>query len=815
MAIPVSVRTLVITALALTVLAAVLHWRFTPRAGFIRSFYPSGDFTSRAASEEPTTNVSLTFVTQNPSLPRHSFGVQWRAFCYLQEPRAIDLQVASNDDVLLQLDSTTVIRHSARSGPQAVRRSVTLPKGAHEIVIRYRQYGSGMGLTVATTLDGGRLRDVSAATLFAEPVDRSDVLIASALPWLMTMAGVMWLASAGLAIASRFVGAGTDQQTVNQPTRAVFMNRLRLIAAPALAGPVVLFVVGPLTTYTANHEEFAVAFTDILWPWAIGAVVLSWTVLLAAGAMASLISERLTRVFAAVLLAAGLLVWAQGTFMVADYGPLYGEALDLRAHAGRAPYELTLWAAVLFLAVVYARPVSRMASWLSLLFVGLQVAAAAPTLMITRDAPGPGENSWSTPPASMYVLSRSNNVVHIVLDAYVSEMFGEAARREPGYFNRTFSGFIYFADHLGAFPTTRASMPAMLTGETYRNREPFQQFLDRTLRRRSIATALAAHGFEVRSITFQAFEHPTAGSFRRPVTRYRIPTPYGTYQDYVRFTALQLFDLATFRHAPQVLKASVYHNDQWLWQRILASDSLETRRSRTARASSHAAFLTELTERLTVGVDAPVYQFIHVAIPHPPIVLDAECSFVERGGTSRADYAEQSRCAVGLVGRLIDRLRTIGAYDQSVIVLTSDHGWRLPQRHHPLAGVATPAGDLQSVGLTAMPLLVVKPKGAAGPLRTSTAPTSITDVAATIGDLAGLPAGLFPGQSVLKIGEGVKRSRSFAFHSWRNADWQREYMDSLHVFAVDGPVRDRASWRFRETIVDPSKDRLSRLSGGL
>jgi Sulfatase len=802
-----SLCTLVL-ALVLTTVTVVVHWGLAPATGLVRSFYPTADFQSAPATLERTTDVSLAFVTRNPSLPRRSFGVQWRGFWYLPEPRVIELLVATNDDILLQLDSATVIRRSARSGPQTVRRSVTLTKGVHEIVIRYRQHGSGMGLIVAGSLDGGRVRDLSAASVFAEPVGRFDVVMASAVPWLMTMAGVMWLASVGLAIASRFVGGGPDQQSI---TRAVFINRLRLIAAPALVGPVVLFVVGPLAIHTANQDEFVVAFTGILWPWVIGAVILSWTVLLVTGAVASLISERLTRLFAAVLLAAGLLLWVQGTFMVADYGPLYGEGLDLRAQAGRVPYELALWAAVLLLAVVYARPVSGVAPWLSLLFVGLQVVAAVLTVMFTRDARGPGENSWSTPPTSMYSLSRSNNVVHIVLDAYVSEMFGEAASQDPSYFNRTFSGFIFFADHLGAFPTTRASMPAMLTGETYRNAEPFQQFLDRTFLRRSIASALAAHGFAVRSITFHAEEHPTAVSSRGSVTRYRIPTPYGTYQDYLRFTALQLFDLAALRHAPQVLKASVYNNDQWLWQRILASGSLETRRSRTARASNHAAFLTELTERLKVGVDGPVYQFIHVAIPHPPIVLDAECSFVEGGGTSRTDYTGQARCAVGLVGRLLDRLRALGVYDESVIVLTSDHGWRVPRRHHPLAGVATPAGDLQSVALTAMPLLVVKPRGSAGPLRTSTAPTSIADVAATIADLAGLPPGLFPGQSALKIEEGARRPRSFAFHSWRNADWQREYMDSLHVFAVDGPIRDPASWRFRETIVDPaSKDRFDR-----
>jgi hypothetical protein len=803
MPIRVSVRTLVITAVTLTALATVLHWRFMPRAGLIRSFYPTGNFTSRPASEDPTSDVSLAFVTQNPSLPRRSFGVQWRGFWYLYESRTIDLQVASNDDVLVLVDSVAVIRHNARSGPQTVRRSVNLADGVHEIVIRYRQHGSGMGLIVSSSLPDGKLRALSAASVFAEPVGRADVAIASATPWLMTIAGFVWLASAALAVAGRF-GASPHHGAIDRPTRAAFRSRLRLLAGPALVGPVVMFLVGPLTVYSANREEFVVPFTGVLWPWVIGAIAVSWAVVVAPGTVIGLFSERLTRIWAAVLLAVGFLLWAQGTVMVVDYGPLYGEALNFQPHAGRVPYELALWAAVLILAIVYAPTLSRIGLSLSLLFVGLQVVAAVVSMAFTKNTLSPGEGGWSTPPTAMYALSRSKNVIHIVLDAYMSELFGEAARHDPGYFNRTFAGFVYFPDHLGAFPTTRASMPAMLTGEVYRNAEPFQQFLARTLQHRSIATVLAAQGFEVHSITFQRGEHPSAVSARRPVVRYTIPTPYGTYDDYVRFSALQLFDLAALRHAPQVLKAFVYNDDEWLWQRFLPPDALTNQRSRTARASSHAAFLTELTEGLTVGVDAPVYQFIHVAIPHPPIVLDAECRFVERGTTSRNSYAEQSRCAVTIVGRLLDRLRALGLYDESVIVLTSDHGWRLPRRHHPLAGISTPAGSLQSVALTAMPLLVVKARGASGPLRASTAPTSITDVAATIADLAGVSPGVFPGQPVLQIVEGARRSRSFAFHSWRNADWRREYMDSLHVFAVDGPIHEPTSWRFRETVVDPA-----------
>ena len=571
-----------------------------------------------------------------------------------------------------------------------------------------------------------------------------------------------------------------------------------------------LFLVGPLTIHAANQDEFVVPATDLVWPWTIGAVVVSWAALLAFSAVVALFSERLSRVLAAVLLAVGLLLWAQGTLLVPDYGPLYGEALDLAAFNDRVPYELALWAGVLGLAVVYARQVSRIAALLSLVFIGLQVAAIVVSLAGGMQARRRAQSEWSGPPAELYTLSRSQNVIHIVLDAYLSELFGEAVAEDRAFFDRTFSGFIYFADHLGAFPTTRASMPAMLTGEAYRNQEPF----DAVPRPHSRA-AVDCHR-ALRAWLRGAFDHvpPARTSVNRarlaqPAATYTIPTPYGSYEDYVRFTALQLFDFAAFRHVPQALKGFVYNDDAWLWQRGLSAKTLDSQRSRMVRPSNHAAFLTEMADRLTVGVDGPVYQFIHVAVPHPPVVLDAECSFIPRAPTTRRRYAGQSRCAVTIVGRLLDRLRALGVYDQSVVVIASDHGWRTPRPGHPLAGVPTPAGDLQAVALTAMPLLVVKPKGASGPLRISMAPTAITDIPATIADLAGLTPGLFPGEPALRLDPDARRARTFAFHSWRNADWRREYMDALHVFSVDGPIHEARSWRFQQTIAAPPAQQIA------
>lgn len=796
-------RALLLLAAGITVVFAVLLLA-APRSGLVRTFYDNQHFDSTPRFQVYTSDVSLAFMDTDESLPRRSFGVEWRGFWYVPTDRTVELFAGADDSVDVYIDSERVLRRNPKVGMHTMGQRVALPAGSHEIVVRYVQHGGGMGLTVLWSLPHTEPGPLPADALFATPVDRTDVALASARRLLVPVVPVLWAAAVLLTLVARRLRTHPAGLRRAPAPPGTFWRRLRHVAASALLPPVILFVVGPQTVHSANPEEFSVLFQDVIWPWVIGAVTISWAALLLPGMVAALLSERATNIYAAVLATVGLLLWVQGTFLLADYGPLYGETLNLSAHDGRIPYELALWGGVLAAAVVFARRVSAAAGLLSLLFAGLQVAV----LLLPTSVSGASDRAqggWSAPPADIYKLSRSRNILHIVLDGFLSELFGEALDSERAEFDRTFSGFIYFPNHLGAFPTTKASMPAMLTGVAYRNDRPFDEFLSQTVERKSIVKTLAERGFAVRSITFHGREHPATARAGDEIVRYTIPTPYGTYEDYVRFTALQLFDLALFRHVPQLLKERVYNEEAWVWQSWYSGASLDSQRPRMARSSNHAAFLDEFTERLTAEEDAPVYEFIHVAVPHPPLVLDGDCTFVGHTRTSRRSYAAQSRCAVAVVGRLMDRLRALGIYDNTAVVLTADHGWRVPKRDHPLARAESPIGNLQNIALTAMPLLAIKPAAATGPVRISRAPTSITDIPATIADLAGLPARLFPGEPALRMPESADRQRTFAFHTWRNADWQRDYMDALYVFSINGPIHDPRSWTFDRKVADPSE----------
>ena len=78
-----------------------------------------------------------------------------------------------------------------------------------------------------------------------------------------------------------------------------------------------------------------------------------------------------------------------------------------------------------------------------------------------RDATVPGirgglSNAAQTvgwlPPPEIFKLSSTRNIIHIVLDAFPTYTFVDILNADRSAFDRDWSGFTFFPDHLGAYP---------------------------------------------------------------------------------------------------------------------------------------------------------------------------------------------------------------------------------------------------------------------------------------------------------------------------------------------------------------------------
>jgi arylsulfatase A-like enzyme len=160
----------------------------------------------------------------------------------------------------------------------------------------------------------------------------------------------------------------------------------------------------------------------------------------------------------------------------------------------------------------------------------------------------------------------------------------------------------------------------------------------------------------------------------------------------------------------------------------------------------------------------------------------------------RGLYAGECAYVDHYVGQFLTRLKELGLYDDSLIILAADHG-------HPLAdhGKFLKGGDRLYSELLKVPFLIRFPGGEHGGRRTD-ALASFHDVLPTLLDAIGLGNNLeaLPGRSLLPLirgeAEGVRRAVICGYH-----------------LAEDRCVRDKIWSYIRRPAGEP--DELYRLTG--
>ena len=790
-------------AISLTVLwPAALG--LAPDAGLTRSYWYPVNASTEPIIDEHITAIDLAFIDER-HWPTRNYRVRWDGVWFSPRAERVDFYAGADDGVILRVDGDTILERNPAVGMHTVARTVELAAGTHRLEIEHWQDGGARSLNVQWGPDGGTPALLGPTRLFPEdPGALGYWLRIAAMRWPVLVL-LVWAAGVAVLVGLTVWRAFYRKVTSLSPDER--WRRLRTVLFPALLGPSQLLLFGPWTVHETNRTEFLAGFWELApgWIWLLGPVV---------GVLAGLSIVMPTRWFpryVAGLCAVGVLLWAQGNLLLADYGLLDGGGLDLASHAWRTPFEAGLWVGVLVLAVAFAGVVTRVAPVACVALVTLQATVLMVPVgrMATADALSPpgAETGWRLPPPEIYELSATRNLIHIVLDTFPTYTFVDILEADRSTFDRDWSGFTFFPDHLGAYVYTKGSMPAMLSGVAFRNEMPFAEFLGH---HPSIFHALGQQGYRLRSLTSFGNDHPSRSFPGADATiRYDIPNPYGSYRDYVDVTVARLLDLSLFRHAPHALKPGIYRNQQWLFQQRIALRGPE---AADHRAFGDTMFLRDFAAQVTAGDDKPVYTLLHVLAPHLAVATDADCNSRLSMHPVQEEFSDQARCALLSVRALFDRLRALDLYDRSAIIVTSDHGWSrfMPEDQHPTGGMRTPARvTLAEVEAFAAPLLLVKPFGARGLLRTSYVPTAITDIPSTVLDIADLPDTLGRGTSVFRIDPAARRQRTYAHHTNRPNRLRSPFFDALYVFSVNGRVTEPDAWSFHQTVFGPTDDRAT------
>jgi hypothetical protein len=506
------------------------------------------------------------------------------------------------------------------------------------------------------------------------------------------------------------------------------------------------------------------------WPLAIA--IVSGFVL---GALLRLAEGRGWSRVLAVTAAIGIALYAQFYLLVWDFGAFDGRVIAFDQFALQGAVEIGVWAAALAVAVI--RPsfatalFGRLLGVLAALCVGSAIwtavsqspdrgreepvaqAPAGPlaTATFLRDPkPIPGINA----------LSAEKNVIIILLDTLQADLFEQAVNNEPGL-RTQFSGFKLFTNAAGHFPYTGLSIPAILTGDVYGlEGETIQQYMKRAASER-LEVRLADKGFAASRIPL----HNRANYLNSQGSECR------------RFG--QAYDLYGFRQVPVALKPWFYDESRFRLARLCSGlPPTESERD--------LLVMQRLAENSALTAAKPTVKYIHLWGAHPPTMLDTNCT-VRKSSFSLDDRPDQARCLLRATGQYLDKLRSLGVFDKSLVFILSDHGTRSGFLKRTPVGTAP--GFVMS---SANPTIAFHDMGDTRPFRTSPAPVVLADVVPTIMAKLGFPVNE-GGVDIDTVKDDADRVRSFTF--FRNAgDIQYDFLPVFSQFTIRGSVRDPSAW---------------------
>lgn len=540
-----------------------------------------------------------------------------------------------------------------------------------------------------------------------------------------------------------------------------------------------------LIVYSGNSTEFSASFTSVLLAYLPYMLLMTGSF----GLLGTVMTKRGFGRCVAILAALGVLFWLQGNILVWDYGVLDGSRIDWLSGVWRGVLDLAIWIVVLFFAISAFERFGKALVFAASATLVIQLVNVV-TIMSGDSAPALASSKVESSVAAgdaVTRFSRDNNIVHIVMDGFQSDIFAEIiADTSNRDFTQDLRGFTFFQNNLGVFPYTKLTIPALLSGELYRNEVPFNEFIGDTVRGKTILNAAHNAGYEI-DIAAQA-SLTSVYSLGNHTNAYGIaPTEHVTRSDYIINDSAKLIDLALFRVVPHFAKALVHRDELWVFRGMVRSEAYLQ-----MQYFADLAFLSRLAEGMTVDRDAPVYKLFHLILSHRPTVGNEQCEYDGRKPTHRKYVKMQARCGLlGVVG-VLQRMKELGIYDSSLIILMADHGaWvdtDLPGLPNDALG-----SDKMRIAM-ATPTLAIKPPNTTHAFRASQAPTSIIDVPVTIAKIAKFKAH-FDGVSVFSLDEDTPRIRRHLDYPFGNNKKSPGYLFPMQEYEVMGSPYDTGAWR--------------------
>ena len=324
------------------------------------------------------------------------------------------------------------------------------------------------------------------------------------------------------------------------------------------------------------------------------------------------------------------------------------------------------------------------------------------------------------------------NIYLLLLDGFQTEMFDVTLTPQV---KKSLGGFVQFHENTALFGRTLMSIPSIFGGRSYDFNSPQVVYKESSFTSDSSTLSwLKKAGYTEHAYVMDKINEYNNLSLFDSVIEHE--NKRGRYTPHSVF-----FGAWAYRNLPLFASTRILGAERL--ERIKGKDTLP----RNASVSSVDGFFRYLENEKDLPASNR-FTFLYMLLPHKPFIFNDDCSF--SNDMALTGPISQSKCATNLIVKFIKTLKELDRFNDSMIIITADHGlW------YKVEGGELKKVDGGEVGLqwaTSRALLLMKPAGIADAddLIISGFQSSLLDIAPTIAaSLPDAPPVNFEGTSLL------------------------------------------------------------------
>lgn len=429
-------------------------------------------------------------------------------------------------------------------------------------------------------------------------------------------------------------------------------------------------ILGPLEIYAGNSTELTFPYYHFFIPLILLSVV--FTTFFAI--LFSFVEDKLHGLICAAIVAIGVTSWAQAMFLNKNIFNVNGHSINWTELRTQASTNLAIWIICVVLAIILYIVISEkidnrnIQMWIAGLFSAIQLVAVV-SLLLTVD-PMP-ESQWIFDSSDEFKVAQEDNIIVLILDSFGQESLEETIKSDEDFMN-SLCDFTMYTNANSTYNGTFPSITYMFTGKETPDEKGFDvlEYTNSayaTEHYTGFTDKIKEFGYHLR---YYIHDTHLFGDFSNVEGRFDNATSITANVKYKQLLK-RMMQMSVYRYAPLIIKpyyeisteeffgGGIFYSENWNWP-----------------ICANYEFFDQLKQNgLSFSDEKKEIKIIHLIGLHHPFRTDSNCN--EKEGATKQENIYGLKL---LVDTYIEELKKLEVYDESTIIITSDHGGMLTEQ---------------------------------------------------------------------------------------------------------------------------------------